>query len=177
MTKIIFYSIEFCIRNQSGRPQFITSKEECDRLKDILQNYNDYELPNTATRLFSFDTVNDGRTVTMNLADVQYVKFLEDFGIPLHNRDDNDNFEDDYIVQIWLRGHDAPFSTPTENAVQVFDLLTDFGYGPETVPYLSIEDFDGDQYYFNASEIVWVSGPSRLFKTGELIAITEAEGN
>jgi hypothetical protein len=149
------HHIRFLIRNQANDLIVEVRKREADRLMERLQ---DGVGEAVRSGFFWFDTV-DGRSIVINLEDVQAVRFLWDMAaLP------SDTVRYDGQLSIYLRGRAAPISDSTEHLEDVYDLFTNLQHGPDTVPYPSIVDEDGELIYFDAREVVMVVAPAHMLQ-------------
>ena len=149
------YYLRFLIRNQSDDLLCEVRKRESSRLSSILGNG---EWPFDMTRFFRFDTV-DGRSVAVNLADVQAVRFLWD-PTPLPP----DTTRDGGAILISLRGRSEPLKTYTDWSEQLAELFRDLELGPDLVAFPKFDDEDGEPLQLNAREIVWITAPAHIVK-------------
>lgn len=136
-------------------------KEEAERLRLML---DDCSARSSTTRFFVFDAV-DGRSIAINLSDVQAVRFLWD---PVDLPPDTKRAEG--AIQILLRGREAPLEEYPDSPEQLFDLFANLDYGPEIVPYPSFDDADGEPLQLNANEVVSVVAPTHLLSEGARLA-------
>jgi hypothetical protein len=93
------YFLRFLIRDHADDLIVEVRKEEATRLRLML---DDCSAPSSTTRFFVFDAV-DGRSIAINLSDVQAVRFLWD---PVNLPPDTKRAEG--AIQILLRGREAP---------------------------------------------------------------------
>ena len=151
MTKT--YHIRFLLKNQADDLIVEVRKSEADRLTERLATGAVMR-----TGFFWFETV-DGRSIALNLEDVQAVRFLWDMtSLP------SDTVRYDGQLSIYLRGRATPIEDSTAHIEAVYDLFTNLEYGPETVPYPSIVDEDGELIYFDAREVVMVIAPIHMLQ-------------
>jgi len=154
------YFLLFLIRNQSSNLVFETRKQEAERLAKILDNA---EPPSELMSFFWFNTL-DGRSVAINLSDVQAVRFLWDpTDLP------TDILRDEGGIRIYLRGRDKPLEEDTDDPDQLYDFFTNLEHGQNVVAYPKFDDVDGEPLQFNASEIVLVIAPTHLLDEGRRI--------
>ena len=156
------YFLRFLIRHQVEDLVFEVPEEAFDRLGKVLS-----DAPNATdqVRFFWFDTVN-GKSVIINLADVQAVRFLwEPFALLPEADDDDDDDDDEYVIQISLRGAKV-LKEFTEDPDQLYDLYKSLEYGPDVVAYPSFDDVDGESFHLNSREVVWIIAPTSLIKEG-----------
>ena len=149
------HHIRFLIRNQTDDLIVEVRKQVADRLASRL-DANEGEV--TRAGFFWFDTV-DGRSIVLNLQDVQAVRLVWD--IATHP---SDTVRYSGELCIHLRGRVAPIEDSTENLESLYDLFTNLEYGPETVPYPCLIDEDGEPIYLNAREVVMVIAPAHLLQ-------------
>jgi hypothetical protein len=158
------YFLRFLIRNHADDLMVEVRKEEATRLRLMLE---DGSTPPRTARFFVFDAV-DGRSIAINLSDVQAVRFLWD---PVALPPDTKRAEG--AIQILLRGRENPLEEYPDSPEQVFALFANLDYGPEIVPYPSFDDADGEQFQLNANEIVSVVVPTHLLSEGARLAAIE----
>jgi len=152
------HHIRFLIRNQADDLIVEVRKQEADRLAERLDNGVGEVV---RSGFFWFDTV-DGRSIAINLEDVQAVRFLWDVAaLP------SDTVRYDGQLSVYLRGRAAPIEDNTEHLEDVHDLFTNLEFGPETVPYPSLIDEDGELIYFDAREVVMVVAPAHMLQDAE----------
>lgn len=149
------HHIRFLLRNQSSDLLVEVRKQVADRLA---LRFDSDEGEVTRTGFFWFDTV-DGRSIVLNLLEVQAARVVWDVAaLP------SDTVRYDGRVCIYLRGRIAPIEDDTENLESLYDLFTNLQHGPETVPYPSLIDEDGEPIYLNAQEVVMVVAPAHLLQ-------------
>jgi hypothetical protein len=149
------HHIRFLIRNRADDLIVEVRKQEADRLMARLA---DGVGEVVRSGFFWFDTV-DGRSVVINLEDVQAVRFLWDMAaLP------SGTVRYDGHVSVYLRGRAAPIEDNTEHLEDVYDLFTNLEFGPDTVPYPSIVDEDGELIYCDAREVVMVIAPAHMLQ-------------
>ena len=153
------YYLRFLIRNQSEDLLCEVRQGESSRLSSIL---DDVEWPFDTTRFFRFNTV-DGRSVAVNLSDVQAVRFLWD-PTPLPP----DTTRDDGEILISLRGRREPLKTYTDWPEQLAELFRDLELGPDLVAFPKFDDEDGEPLQLNAREIVWITAPAHIVEVDDL---------
>lgn len=152
------HHIRFLIRNRSDDLIVEVRKQEVDRLQTRLGSGSGEMV---RSGFFWFDTV-DGRSIALNLEDVQAVRFLWDMAsLP------SDTIRYDGQLSVYFRGRAAPVEDNTEHVEDVYDLFTNLEHGPDTVPYPNIVDEDGELIYFDAREVVMVIAPSHMLQDGE----------
>lgn len=149
------HHIRFLIRNHADDLIVEVRKQESDRLADRLSNSDG---DTARDGFFWFDTV-DGRSIAINLGDVQAVRFLWDrAALP------SDTIRYKGRLSVYLRGRAEPIEDNTEHLEDIHDLFTNLEFGPETVPYPSIIDEDGESIYFDAREIIMVIAPTEMLQ-------------
>ena len=153
------YYLRFLIRNQSEDLLCEVRQGESSRLSSIL---DDVEWPFDTTRFFRFNTV-DGRSVAVNLSDVQAVRFLWD-PTPLPP----DTTRDDGEILISLRGRREPLKTYTDWPEQLSGLFMELDLAPDSVAFPKFDDEDGEPLQLNAREIVWITAPAHIVEEDDL---------
>lgn len=149
------YHIRFLIRNKTDDLIVEVRKQVADRLEDCFRNATGIE---EGPGFFWFDSV-DGRSIAINLEDVQAVRLLWDFA---ESPPDTARYDGQFSV--YLRGQESPIQDNPDTFDDVYDLFTNLEFGSGTVPFPSIIDEDGEPVYFNAREIVMVVAPSDLLQ-------------
>jgi hypothetical protein len=149
------FFLRFLLRNQEEDLIVEVREQQSDRLTQILDGL--FDSPN-CRQFFWFDTV-DGRSIVLNLADVQAVRCLWD---PAAGPADSTRF--DGGIQICLRGRAEVLEEYTEEPDQLFDLFTNLELGDARFP--TFDDVDGEPVYLNADEVVWISAPTHLIEEG-----------
>lgn len=149
------HHIRFMIRNRADDLIVEVRKQIVDRLQLRLDSD-----ASAAVRdgFFWFDTV-DGRSIAINLEDVQSVRLL--WNVAAHP---SDTVRYEGNTNIFLRDRAAPIADNTENLESLYDLFTNLEYGPETVPYPSLIDEDGELIYLDAREVVMVVAPIHVLQ-------------
>lgn len=158
MAKLHF--LNFLLRDQPNDLVCEVRAKECDRLRDALISRSSSEV---MPDFFAFDTV-DGRTVAINLAHVQAVRYLWDPA-----KFPSDLKRDSGIINICLRGREKTLEEYTENPEQLTVLFSILENGSDVEAFPSFLDGDGEELQLNAKEIVWVAAPSHLLKEGHRI--------
>lgn len=155
------YFLGFLIRGQQDAAVFEVRQEESTRLGKIIDNRGS----STETEFFWFKTI-DGKSVILNLSDVQAFQFLWEPAafIP-------DLLIDEGGVIIKLRGRVEPVETYPAEPDQLYDLFSELQHGPTVVPYPSFIDQDGERLTLNANEVVWIIAPTVLLEEGLKIII------
>ena len=149
------HHIRFLIRGRTDDLIVEVRKEVSDRLAQRL----DSEAGETLREgLFWFDTV-DGRSIAINFEDVQAVRLLWD--VASHP---SDTLRYDGKTCIFLRGREEPIEDDTDNIESLYDLFSNLGYGPETVPYPCLLDEDNEPIYVDARQVVMVVAPIHLLQ-------------
>ena len=147
--------LRFLIRNRADDLIVEVRKQIVDRLQLRLDSDASQAVRDG---FFWFDTV-DGRSIAINFEDVQAVRLLWD--VAAHP---SDTVRYEGRTSIYLRGRAAPIEDNTENLESLYDLFTNLEYGPETVPYPSLIDEDGEPIYLDAREVVMVVAPIHLLQ-------------
>ena len=155
MAKLHF--LYFLLRDESDDLVCEVRANECDRLRDALINSGSSDV---MSEFFVFDTV-EGRTVAINLAHVQAVRYLWD-----PTKFPSDLKRDSGAINICLRGRENALEEYTENPEQLSALFSTLDYGSDIEAFPSFLDEDGEELQLNAKEIVWVAAPSHLLKDG-----------
>lgn len=146
--------IRFLIKDQADLIVEVR-KREADRLAKRL---HDAVGESAREGFFWFDSV-DGRSIAINLQDVQAVRLLWDLAeLPPDTKRHDDQ------LSVYLRGRAVPIEDNPENFDDVYDLFTNLEFGPETVIYPKLIDEDGEPIYFDAREIVMVVAPTEMLQ-------------
>jgi hypothetical protein len=154
------YFIRFLFRDQSEDLVCQVQKRESERLELILNDFN-------KDLFFCFD-VFEGKTVAVNLEEVQCVRYLwEPMGYA------PDIVRSDDLVQVKLRGRSEILETGVGDYEHLAEFFSDLQFGPDSVSHPSFQDEDGEWIQFNAKEIVWVTAPVHIISEG--YAIIEAK--
>ena len=151
------HHICFFLRNRTDDLIVEVRKQDADRLVERLGNDVGEVL---RTGFFWFGTV-DGRSIVINLEDVQGARILWD--VTAHPPDTLRHVGQ---VAIYLRGRASPIEDNTDNLESLYDLFTNLEYGPETVPFPRLIDEDDEPIYLNAREVVMVVAPTHLLQEG-----------
>lgn len=162
--------LRFLIKDQPEKEDliFMVRKEDSDRLATVL---NDLDAENAAAPFFWFDAL-DGRSVVINLFEVQGVRLLWEV-----SRAPPDLVRHRGAIQIRLKGRRAVLSENTEEPEQIFDLFTTLEHRPPPSVYTSFIDVDGEPFYLNTREIVYIVAPKHLLDEGRKIAHGEEESD
>lgn len=156
------YSLRFLLRDGDDLV-FGVREAEFNRLQTVLHN-SDFAM---RVYFFWFNSI-DGRSVIINLSDVQAVRFLWDIAeLP------PDLIRNDGVIEIKLRGRQKPLHEDTENPEQIYDLFTNLQHGPDVEAYPSFDDVDGEPIQLNAREVVWIIAPTHLLDEGERLIVKE----
>ena len=102
-----------------------------------------------------------GKSIALNLSEVQGFRFLQDTAT-----DEQIATVDDGTIRIYLRGRTKPMEEFTAFEDEVFDLYTNLEHGPQVVPFPRFRDDDGEVLQLNAREIIWVSAQTSLLEDG-----------
>lgn len=162
------HHIRFLIRNQADDLIVQVREPDADRLVERL-GPDVGEV--TREGFFWFSTV-DGRSIVINLEDVQAVRVLWDATtLP------PDTLRHSGEIAIYLRGRATPIEDNTDDLVSLYDLFTNLEFGPGTMPYPFLVDEDGEPIYLNAREVVMVIAPTHsLQEGGRRMAIEDGLG-
>lgn len=157
------HTLAFFLRGCKGK-FFRVNEKEWERFEDRLLNPRGSSPGGFA----GFDTL-DGKSVLVNLDYVQGVRFLwdADIGVVLNEaaNDENDG------GRIEIQFADQPtIKANTETPEHLVDFFTNLEFGPEVVPYPAFLDEDGEWFYVNPSELVWVSASTEALDEGHEIA-------
>ena len=147
------YFIRFLFRDQSESLLCQVLKNESERLELVLNDLN-------KDLFFCFDDVQ-GRTVAVNLEEVQAVQYLWEpvaFG--------PDILCNDEPVRVKLRGRSEIVESDVGDYEHLADFFFDLQHGPNSVSHPKFEDEDGEWLQFRATEIVWVSAPAHIINEG-----------
>lgn len=156
------YSLRFLLRDGDDLV-FGVREAELDRLQTVLHN-SEF---GAEAYFFWFNSI-DGRSVIINLPDVQAVRFLWDIAeLP------PDSIRNNEMIEVKLRGRQKPLQEDTENPEQIYDLFTNLQQGPDVVAYPSFDDVDGEPIQLNAREVVWIIAPTHLLDEGERLIVKE----
>jgi hypothetical protein len=160
------YFLRLLIRDQAEDLVLGVRKDESDRLARILA---DSQTASNETQ-FVWLRCLDGKSVAINLAYVQAVRFLWE---PVELAPDEVRSED--AVRILFRGRQAPLEDYTEDPDQLFELFNHLELGPDAVAWPKFDDEDGEPLQLNPHEVVWISAPSHLLDEGARM-VSEGEG-
>ena len=158
--------LRFLIRDQSEDLIFEVREKDSDRLAVNLENLAD---AGAQSPFFWFDTV-DGRSVVINLSDVQGARMLWDMSSA-----SSDLVRYEGEIEIRLRDREEVLSEYTELPVQLFDLFTKLEDGPDPLSFGSFLDLDGEPLYLSLNDIVWIIAPAHLLAEGRSLALGESE--
>lgn len=137
-----------------GRDDLIyeVRKPEAERLKRILAGEDWSE------QIFWFDTI-DGRSVLVNLAYLQGVRYLWDAAMaPPDSRVSTD--ED---MRIALLGREVLSESPSEDPRDVYTLFWELELGLDKVNFT---DVDGEDFTLIARQIVYLTAPKQVVDEG-----------
>lgn len=148
--------LRFIMRNNNEDVVFQVRKADSERLRISLENANF-----TTVQFFWFDSL-DGRSVIINLSEVQAVRYLWN---PTGAA--SDHIRNEGMIEVILKGKDLPLELGTEELAQLYDFFASLENGPDVQSYPSFEDEDGELIQFNASEIVMVSAPTHMLNEGK----------
>jgi hypothetical protein len=160
------HSLHFLLRGSAEDLTCEVRQDESDRVASILA---DNQAASNGPRFLWFKTL-DGRSVAINMADVQAVRFLWD---PAALPPDAVRSED--LVRILLRDRKEPLEEYTEDPDQLHNLFVNLELGPDVVAYPKFDDQDGEPLQLNPHEVVWISAPSHLLDEGARM-VSEGEG-
>jgi hypothetical protein len=146
-----FY-LQFFIRDEEEPLLYEVRKQEADRLEQNL-----LAEPGSASFVpfFWFECL-DGRSVVINLADVQAARILWE---PSPGPGDALRDEDG-VLEVKLRGRDDRIRALPDELEQVREMFRDMEMGGRA--FVNFMDDDGEMVYITVSEIVWASVPTEL---------------
>ena len=150
------YSLCVFIRNRVARLVLKVGERDFKRLEHRLDN----EKPPFDSGFFWCDTT-DGRSVILNLAAIQAVRYLWDAAIGKLDPDD----EEDKIL-VYLRGREEPIDAYTESPYSLFEMFTQLELDQTDYPFPKFEDEDGEMFQLNAKEVDFVIAPKHLLDEG-----------
>jgi hypothetical protein len=157
--------LRFLIRGQPKDLIVGVRENESDRLRHVLSS--DDTNP-ASVRFFWFDLI-DGRSMAINLAEMQAVRYLWD---PSEHPPDDTRSEE--LIKLLFRGSTKPVEAYTDEPDQIFDFFANLQHGPEVVAYPVFNDEDGEPFQVNPVELVWISAPTHLLREGQRL-IAEAD--
>lgn len=162
------YFLVFVVRNYKTNLSFQVSLGTSERLAGILED-RDWQSPG----FFQFETM-DGRTVAINLEQVQAIRYLwEPFPVTYADvttdeekggteDEDGDEDGDGDTVSIYLRDSETPISTYPPYPEELYDFFAALESAPQSQRFPAFHDEDGELLQINAREIVWATAPTHL---------------
>lgn len=157
------YFIEFYLRGIAETFVYPVTQENHERLRAVLP---EKEMESVPPEFWGFETT-DNRTVVISVHDIQLARLLWEPGqSDEHERNDTDEYSDK--LSIYLRGRKEPYRCSTSSARQAFELLIDVDTAPEADSrFLSFVDEDGEEIFFNSSDVVVFEVPKEFVKEGQ----------
>ena len=159
------FFLRMLIRDEREDLIFEVRQADSDRLAELLSNQ--YEVGDV--HFFWFEAV-DGRSVIVNLVDLQAVRFLWE-----PSKGPSDLLRNEGAIQIKLRGRGKLLEEFTEAPEELFDLFTNLELGEGPPAFHSLVDVDGEPLVLNAREVVWIAAPQHLLDEGRQIVAKRAD--
>lgn len=143
--------------------RFLLVGEEEDLIFEVRKGESERLRKKLADRdpegFFWFDGI-DGRSIIVNLAYLQGVRFLWDM-VPAPP---NERLNPEEELQIKFRGKKVLSEYPSEHASEVYSLFSTLEMGePEVIAY---EDVDGEMFHIVPAEVVWITASKRVLDEG-----------
>jgi hypothetical protein len=160
------YYLRFLLKNQADDFTFEVRKEEADRLDHFYQHH---VIARDDSFFFWLRSTN-GRSIIINLAEVQAVRFLWDPA-----QFPSDDIRGKEQVEILFRGRQKPLSEFAEAPDQLYDLFSNLQLGDAALENPYLLDIDGEVMQLNRHEIVWITAPTHLLDEGANMIMSEIE--
>lgn len=154
------YFVQLLIRNQREDLIFEVREAESDRLAASLYDLIEVD----ELDFFWFDSV-DGRSVIVNLGDVQAAGFIWEA-----SRGPSDLLRSEGAIEIKLRGRRKVLQAYAENPAEVYELFADLEVGDGLPAFHGFTDVDGEPLVLNAREVVWIAAPRQILDEGREVA-------
>ncbi len=151
------YYLSLLLRDELDFIAYQVDENECNRLRNVLSTRGN---SSSMSDFFLFDTAL-GRTVVMNLDQVQAVRYLWQ----AENVSSKPN-EESLAINIRLSGRAIPLKEYTEDPEPLYTLFSLLEYGSDEEAFPSFIDEDGELIQLNAKEIVWIDAPTHIIKEG-----------
>lgn len=135
----------------AGIPEFLlieTSKEECDRLTQVLEEAT--VLAKTSRYFFNF-TSADGAAYAINLKYLEAAHFLWEATAPMINED---IYQGD--IEIHLYGRRTPITASVETGEEQFSLFYSALEMDTDAKFLGFEDMDAEKLLLQVDNIVYM---------------------
>ena len=159
------YYLSILLRDELDFISYQVDENECNRLRNVLSTRGN---STGMSDFFLFDTV-PGRTVAMNLVQVQAVRYLWEA-----ENVSSDSNEESLAINIRLSGRAIPLEEYTEDPEPLYTLFSLLEYGSDEEAFPGFIDEDGELIQLNAKEIVWIDAPTHLIKEGRDISDKDA---
>jgi hypothetical protein len=159
------YFVQLFIRNQREELMFEVRESESNRLAASLYDLIEVD----ELDVFWFNSV-DGRSVLVNLADVQAAGFIWEA-----SRGSSDLLRSEGAIEIQLRGRRKVLQAYAENPEEVYRLFADLEIGDGLPAFHGFTDVDGEPLILNGKEVVWIAAPQQVVEQGREMA-AKADG-
>ncbi len=130
---------------------------EADRFTDALEYFGNAA---RSRSFFCFESV-DGRSIAINMSLIQAIHLLWE---PSAAPPDRVHYDGPTVVS--LRGREEPIESGESSPDELYSFFLELEEGPESVPFTSFEDEDGERLIFNSSEIVFVTASTHTLHEG-----------
>jgi hypothetical protein len=159
------YLVNFLVKGFSEPVEFEVREHDWSRIQNLFEQ----GLFLDETRFVVFDSL-DGRSVGINISDVQCVRYLwNPVELPADLRHNNDP------VTVWIRDRAVPVTARADQSDALSAFFLSLESGASYVPFPSFEDEDGELFQVSALEVVMATAPTHEINEGLRSMLEEDE--